>query len=210
MRNLVLLCGVCGLIFGVMPVVADPVDNPGDALFYNATGPYPFWYLPNGEWIEGSTEEFETYVYSTGDLDFTSASMPFSPTTQTVGPSSAPVEMQLHITDVSGTVDLSSGIYFDWTITAEVWFRAPAASVSASKCRTESFAIEVTGDWAAGAISDGFQIPALTGTGNGVCNGYAAELNAKFQLGNIGDFSKIDINKWVAENEVSGLPLTGS
>ncbi len=204
-----LVLAMCLVLTVASRANAAPVDNPGDARFFNDTGAYPFLQFASTEWIDGSTEEFEAYVDGTGDVFFNGATMPFALTAQTIGLYGTPIEVQLFITDVVGIVDLSSGTYFDWEITAQARFRATGmAGVTSSNCRTGSFTIYVDGDWFNHAVSSSFTIPALSGAGAGACNGHSTEINLDFALGSSG--ALIDIHKWAGENISTGNPLTGS
>lgn len=209
MSNRIVLA-TCLVLAGSSLLRADPVDNPGDARFFNDTGAYPFLRFASTEWIDGSTEEFEAYVDSTGDVYFNGATMPFTLTAQDLGSAGgAPLEVQLFISDVVGIVDLSSGTYFDWEITAQARFRSiGAGGVTSANCRTGSFTIYVDGDWFNHAVSSSFTIPALSGAGTGACNGHSTEINLDFALGSSG--ALIDIHKWAGENISTGNPLTGS
>ena len=193
---------------------ADPVDNDGDArfTFYDNPGA-PFLHFPSGEDVDSSTpfltpaSEFEAYADSFGNITFNQHTMQFHATNQTVGPMGTPVEVQLFINDITGTINLAGGVSINLTFLAHYRFRAAAAGVTAGNCRTGAFTTTITGSWA-NTTSASFTPPALTGTGTGACNGYSANVNADFALGSSG--ARISMYKFSARNISTGVPLTGS
>lgn len=199
-----------GLLAVVAPVMADPVDNPGIARFSNDTGPYPFLKLPNGEWLSTGAgpmdpqQAFLAQVDSAGNLTFLSASIPYLPSVELIG--AVPVEVQLVIEDITGTVNFASGDSIAWMVTARLAFQT--SSVSGDTCRTDTFTFELVGELTGGANKD-FFVPVLTGSGTGACNGYAAEINADFNLGTY-SAGEILIDKWSAINALTLAPLIGS
>ena len=59
-----------------------------------------------------------------------------------------------------------------------------------STCRTAQFTFHIVGNMAdaTGSTSAAFNIPALSGTGNGACSTYASSLTSKFNLGTTGAY----------------------
>lgn len=195
------------------PVLADPVDNEGDARFRNVTGNYKFWKFSSPEQLTSnpsSNPEFiDAYVDSNGDVSYSTSFFGTYPSAQTIGSAGTVIDVQVVVTDVTGIVDFSSGIFFDWEITAQLRFRSIGASgVTTSNCRTASFTINIDGDFMSGADSAAFTIPALSGTGTGACNGHSTEINLDFDLGSSG--AVLTLNKWGGFNTDTGDPLTGS
>ena len=132
-------------------------------------------------------------------------------TGESINSPSAPIDAQLVISDVSGTVDYSSGSpAFSWAITAQLKFRALAAGVQFTNCQTSTFTINISGDYTAGATSSSFTIPSLSGTSTGACNSHASEINTKLGLGVSG--ASLYLIKWDGKNTDGTMPvlLTGS
>lgn len=155
--------------------------------------------------LSASTDYIDAYVDNTGTMFFSDASALVHSTGESINSPSSPIDAQLVISDVVGTVDYSSGIYFSWAITAQLKFRAIAAGVSFTNCQTSTFTINISGDHAAGATSSSFTIPSLSGT---ACNSHGSEINTKLGLGFSG--ATLNLTKWGAENTATSLPLTGS
>lgn len=192
---------------------ADPVDNPGDARFKNVTGNYQFWTFASTEKLTSNSsanpEFIDGFADSNGDFFYNTSFFDIYATTQTIGVTGTPIEVQIVVSDVTGTVDFTTGDELDWQITAQLRFRATGlANVQFSTCRTSTFTIDINGDFVDGINSTAFTIPALSGSGAGACNGHATEINLDFALGSSG--ASLFLNKWGARNQDTGLPLTGS
>jgi hypothetical protein len=114
----------------------------------------------------------------------------------------------LNFSGVTGTTDLS-GPHADvtWTMSATLSFMNSGFGVTAANCTTDSFDIDISGDWA-GTTSSGFIIPALPTTGAFDCNGRGANLNTNFGLGVTG--ATLSLYKFDGYNPNVNADLTGS
>lgn len=204
---------ICALALDVSTTaMAAPVDNPGDALFTNISGVYDFITFSTTEHVGSSTINIYMPVDGAGNVglgatpgagSFGNAIVGWASSLQTV--SGVGIDAQLFITDIAGTIDMSTGAKLTWTITAYMRFRSTSMSptIPVGTCNTSSFTINISGDFVLNTYSSPFTIPTATG-----CNGHAAEINSDFGLGNPG--AKLRIGKWSAENTDTGLPLFGS
>lgn len=197
------------LVLSTTIAQAAPIDNPGTADFYFYNNPgTPFLAFSSGKSAScyGTAQSwFQADVDSSGIMYFDGETMQFTETTYNVGTN--PLYVQLFITDVSGTTDMSSGhSNIHWVISAEAHFKDTPDGITQTTCKTSGFKMSIIGDWA-GATSSSFKIPALSGA-SGACNGYGSAINTALGLGTSG--ATVELYKFNGDNATSGLALTGS